>query len=1636
MAQVTYWGFDDGTADDNSVNGGGSNGTLQNGAGFTADGASLLLDGTNQYVEIAPDGQMQLDQGTLIAEFTVDTLHLGTVFSRDSQGLDDGGHFRLQVDATGAVIVQSQTAAATATQTTGAGFYAAGDNLRVVYSWDAGTGGTWTVENLTQGTSYTEAVGADVTWDQGAFDEPITIGADQSQSGDNTADALQDFFAGSIDFVSVYDTPETFASSGVAGDGIVSGTTGADLIDDTFAGDPDGERIDNNDGVLEASGDADTVEAGAGNDTVIAGADNDSVNAGMNDDSVEGGVGDDLLFGDQVVGGGDGQQISPLALNLADVRGGSQTGDPDSAQSGDSVIYDNVGTFEDGTVIAARITLVSKTDPNLEVDLTGFAGAEIIVNVASDPTLEGEQATFRIDFIDTATGEPVLVSGKATWGDIDEAVGGQEAISINEEQFYGYETSGNDQLIITEDNGLYTATGASGGTNLDPSDQTAWFTGLFENQNGFEFTATTRGANSGFTLNGDVIAAPETTLFEQGDDTLKGELGNDQLYGNAGEDVLIGGTGDDTLFGGSGDDTLDGDQEGSGASGQPDGDDELSGETGNDLINGAGGNDTLLGGGGQDTLFGGTGTDDLSGGDGNDILNGGAGADTLNGDDGNDVLNADDDATGGVAGASDPTIGDVINGGFGSDVIFANGSDTVDGGEDLDGTDIDTLNLTDVLNIQYRDGAGNDVAGPTENGLVTFLDGSTLEFSNIETVNASGPDGYVEGTAGADLIDAAYASDPEGDAIDANDAILPGDAPNDDVVLGGDGGDTIIAGLGDDEIYGDSNDIADDPDAFGRTGDDVINGGVGDDTIFGQGGDDRILIEDGFGNDSVVGGETSETDGDVLDAQGLTQNATLSFSADEDGTLSNGSETASFEEIESFSTGSGDDRIIATPTTGGVVGDTGAGEDSISGGAGDDILNAGADNDTVAAGAGDDTVDAGAGDDSVDAGAGADRVWGREGQDSLSGGDGADTLTGGLGADTLSGDSGDDLLQGGEPQGVLLNQSGTDGQANAGAVADFPDDALTFEIQFAGDPAGAANTPLVSYATPTNSNAFLVLADADSLVVFIDGQQIDTGVPLTALFDNTDHSFSVSWDSATGDLITYIDGVETSNQTFQQGALIEPGGTLIFGQEQDAVDGGFDPTQTFNGTINEIRLWDDVRTQEEVAAFDDGPLGTELSNPNLIHDWLPASDGSGLDDIVGANDAPLSGDAQVVFEAGDSGDRLIGGAGNDTMFGGGGDDTFVLADGHGTDEITGNETGETVGDVVDATAMTADATLVFTGDEAGTLTHSGGTATFEEIEAFQLGAGDDTIDATADSAGTNIDGGAGDDLFDGGTGADTLSGGDDADTFIIDSPGEGIGDVIDGGSGGNDTDTLDLTGSVSPGGRLEINSTPDADGDGFDGTVTFFDAAGVSEGTLSFTDIEDIIPCFTTGSMIATNRGRKPVEELQVGDWIKTRDMGLQQLRWLGRKPVSQDDLARTPALRPVRIEKGALGLNTPNRTMLVSPQHRVLIANATVQMLFGEEEVLVAAIHLCGMDGIEQVDATGLEYFHIMFDSHQIVLSDGAWTESFQPADRMMDALGGEVQQELQILFPHIFDTEDRITYGAIRRSLKAYEAQVVLAA
>lgn len=193
------------------------------------------------------------------------------------------------------------------------------------------------------------------------------------------------------------------------------------------------------------------------------------------------------------------------------------------------------------------------------------------------------------------------------------------------------------------------------------------------------------------------------------------------------------------------------------------------------------------------------------------------------------------------------------------------------------------------------------------------------------------------------------------------------------------------------------------------------------------------------------------------------------------------------------------------------------------------------------------------------------------------------------------------------------------------------------------------------------------------------------------------------------------------------------------------------------------------------------------------------------------------------------------------------------------------------------------------------------------------------------------------------------------------------------------------------------------------------------------------VACFAEGTRIRTERGEAPIETLAVGDMVWTLDHGFQPIRWIGASPLSVRDLLSRPHLRPIRIPADTFGPGMPKQDLRVSPQHRVLLRGWQIELHFGEKEVLAPAKGLVGENGITtDQDCRSVTYYHMMFDSHEIVRSDGLLTESFLLGETIRGSMDLAQRDELLELFPELRDLEG-INAGAARPVLRVKEAQVL---
>jgi len=216
------------------------------------------------------------------------------------------------------------------------------------------------------------------------------------------------------------------------------------------------------------------------------------------------------------------------------------------------------------------------------------------------------------------------------------------------------------------------------------------------------------------------------------------------------------------------------------------------------------------------------------------------------------------------------------------------------------------------------------------------------------------------------------------------------------------------------------------------------------------------------------------------------------------------------------------------------------------------------------------------------------------------------------------------------------------------------------------------------------------------------------------------------------------------------------------------------------------------------------------------------------------------------------------------------------------------------------------------------------------------------------------------------------------------------------------------------------------DGDVEEVNFTYTVESSTGQTDVGFVTV-DSVPCFVAGTMIQTPDGEVPVDQLKPGDMVLTRDDGPQPLRWIGtRRVAALGDFA------PIRIEAGTFG---PHRDLMLSPLHRVLIRDSLAELLFGEGEVLVAARDLVNDHSVRRIEGGEVVYVHILFDRHQVVFSEGLETESFLPGPQTAHSFEADILDEICRLFPEIDPETGRGYSPAARRTLKRYEAQLLMA-
>ena len=182
-----------------------------------------------------------------------------------------------------------------------------------------------------------------------------------------------------------------------------------------------------------------------------------------------------------------------------------------------------------------------------------------------------------------------------------------------------------------------------------------------------------------------------------------------------------------------------------------------------------------------------------------------------------------------------------------------------------------------------------------------------------------------------------------------------------------------------------------------------------------------------------------------------------------------------------------------------------------------------------------------------------------------------------------------------------------------------------------------------------------------------------------------------------------------------------------------------------------------------------------------------------------------------------------------------------------------------------------------------------------------------------------------------------------------------------------------------------------------------------------------VAACFRRGTLIWTERGEVPVEDLAIGDEVVILSGEARPIKWIGRRAYDDRFVAGNRTVLPIRIEAGSLDDDVPTRDLWISPEHALHI-----------DGVLVPACLLVNGATITQVERTErLEYFHIELDRHAVILAEGAPAESFVDCDNRFMFHNGE---EFAALYPD--DTPAPWDFCALRLDEASPELPAIRAA
>ncbi|KAK1890334.1 Sushi von Willebrand factor type A EGF and pentraxin domain containing protein 1, partial [Dissostichus eleginoides] len=141
----------------------------------------------------------------------------------------------------------------------------------------------------------------------------------------------------------------------------------------------------------------------------------------------------------------------------------------------------------------------------------------------------------------------------------------------------------------------------------------------------------------------------------------------------------------------------------------------------------------------------------------------------------------------------------------------------------------------------------------------------------------------------------------------------------------------------------------------------------------------------------------------------------------------------------------------------------------------------------------------------------------------------------------------------------------------------------------------------VSYAVEGSDNAFLLI-DYNGWVLYVNGKERITDCP--AVNTGQWYHIGVSWRSWDGDWRIYINGKPSDGgKGLSVGTTIPGGGALVLGQDQDQRGEGFNPVESFVGSMSQLNIWDRVLTPQQIKVLSSNCPASHVSHRGNVLAW-------------------------------------------------------------------------------------------------------------------------------------------------------------------------------------------------------------------------------------------------------------------------------------------------------------------------------------------------------------------------------------------------------------------------------------------------